>query len=233
MGYYSDGVRVGLYGGVYLIVALILTLGRRVFPFFILKALGVDVAAGKSKILDYLSLAVFLTFAIADIFAPDSIVVPATAIVLVAVHVIRLSGWYVHGVWRMPMVWVLLCGYAWLIIGFGLKAAASVTEGLVSPYAALHAFTYGGIGVTTIGMMVRVTLGHTGRRASKPPTIAVWIFLLINLGAVIRVLGPLGWASATASMVSLSLIPWLLAFGAFAVIFVPQLVAPRVDGQPG
>jgi uncharacterized protein involved in response to NO len=31
------------------------------------------------------------------------------------------------------------------------------------PTLALHAFTMGGIGVITLGMMARVSLGHTGR----------------------------------------------------------------------
>ena len=33
MGWFADGIRWGLYGGLYLIIGLVLTMGRRVIPF--------------------------------------------------------------------------------------------------------------------------------------------------------------------------------------------------------
>ncbi len=43
----------------------------------------------------------------------------------------------------------------------------------------IHAFAYGGIALMTVGMMTRVSLGHTGRDVSEPPAILPVIFLLL------------------------------------------------------
>ena len=40
MGWFADGIRWGLYGGLYLIIGLVLTMGRRVIPFFTERGVG-------------------------------------------------------------------------------------------------------------------------------------------------------------------------------------------------
>ena len=91
---------------------------------------------------------------------PAAIAVPVCAVGAVA-HALRLAGWYDRRIWSVPLLWVLHLGYAWVAIGFALKAA--VAAALVIPMVGLHALTVGAIGVLTLGMMARVALGHTGR----------------------------------------------------------------------
>ena len=43
MGWFADGIRWGLYGGLYLIIGLVLTMGRRVIPFFTEREVGYSV----------------------------------------------------------------------------------------------------------------------------------------------------------------------------------------------
>jgi uncharacterized protein involved in response to NO len=125
---------------------------------------------------------------------------------------------------------VLYVGYAWIIIGFLLTALSAYQ--IVPATLALHAFTMGGIGVITLGMMARVSLGHTGRilRASQAMAIA---FSLINLGALVRVFVPMLLPNWYADVIYTSTILWLAAFSLFAFIYAPILTTARADGKEG
>jgi uncharacterized protein involved in response to NO len=96
----------------------------------------------------------------------------------------------------------------------------------------LHAFTAGGIGALTLGMMARVSLGHTGR-ALEPVPLMTLAFIAVNLAALIRVALPLFFPAAYAPGMAVSGLLWMAAFGLFAAIYAPILLRPRVDGKAG
>ena len=68
MGILSEGIYWGIYGGIYLVVGLILMMGRRVVPFFIERGVGYPVTLYNSRFIDISSLVLFILFFIADIF---------------------------------------------------------------------------------------------------------------------------------------------------------------------
>jgi uncharacterized protein involved in response to NO len=113
----------------------------------------------------------------------------------------------------------------------GLILDAGAELGLMAPNVALHALTAGAIGVFTLGMMVRVTLGHTGRAMVSPPSMTA-AFVAINLAALVRVAFPLLWPAQYNSWMLLSGLLWSSAFAAFLVVIGPMLLAARVDGRP-
>ena len=228
---FSPGIRAGLYSGVYLIMALIFVMARRVLPFFIEKAAEHPVRLTNRKWLDVTSLVMFLAFWIADIAQPDSSLVALLAAILCLMHLLRMAGWYTRELWNKPLLWVLYLGYGALVAGFALKAAVPVAG--VQPPLALHAFTYGGIGLFTLGMMARVTLGHTGRNISTPPAAVSWIFACMVAGAVLRVVFPLADPLHYTLWSGLSQGLWITAFSLFLLYFLPMLVQPRADGQAG
>jgi uncharacterized protein involved in response to NO len=117
-----------------------------------------------------------------------------------------------------------------MVIGFGLTALAALDR--APPFLALHALTSGAIGVLTLGMMARVSLGHTGR-ALEPAAISVVAFALVNLSAALRVLAPLAFPVRTAGLVALSALLWVVAFALALAAYAGILVRPRADGQPG
>lgn len=127
------------------------------------------------------------------------------------------------------MLWVLHAGHAFIALGFMLRGLAIFFPMVGS--AATHAFTAGGIGCLTLGMMSRVTLGHTGRVivASARTKLA---FAFILAAAAVRVVGPLlsSWYP-TALVIAGSL--WALAFAMYLAEYAPLLVRRRVDGAPG
>lgn len=231
LGIFPDGTRAGLYSGLYMIMALIFAMARRVLPFFIEKGVDRPVTLKNRMWLDMASLVLLIVFWIADVLEPDSLPVALLAAALCLLHATRLAGWYTVALWRKPLLWVLYLGYGALVIGFALKAAVPVLG--VSPLLPLHAFSYGGIGLFTIGMMARVTLGHTGRNVFEPPAVLFWIFAILGAGAVIRVLFPLLGPQYYTFWIGLSLVFWIIPFSMMLILLLPMLVKPRSDGQFG
>ena len=228
---YPWGVQAGLYSGVYLIMALIFVMSRRVLPFFIERGVDQPVTLINRAWLDGASLFLFLAFWLADIIEPDSLLVAGLAGALCVLHTTRLAGWYTAGIRGKPLLWVLYLAYVAIAIGFALKVAVYVFG--ISPFLPLHAFTYGGIGLFTIGMMARVTLGHTGRNILEPPAAVTWMFGLVAIGSVIRVVLPMFDAGHYMLWMGVSQVLWMLTFSLFLLAFLLMLFQPRTDGQFG
>ena len=237
LGYWPLGSVVGLYLGFYLVIALILTMGRRVIPFFIEKGVGVPFVARNYLWLDRASLVLFLAFAVLDLVAMSTAnptlryLVAFLALLQVALHSLRLKGWYHPLLWQKPLLWVLYLAYVWLTIGFALKFISLV--GGISPWLSVHAFAYGGIGMMTLGMMARVSLGHTGRDVTKPPAVVAVLFTILGLGAVIRVVLVGLLPSAQAVWILAAQFLWIAAFAGFVWIYAPLWLRPRIDGLAG
>mgnify|MGYP000400763855 CR=1 FL=1 len=128
-------------------------------------------------------------------------------------------------------MWILLASYASFILGFALKAL-SITSGF-SPFLSIHAFTAGGIGLLTIGMMARVSLGHTGRNIFEPPAIIFWSFAVLLLGVIVRVIFPLFNMELYVYWIGISQLLWMIAFAIFVVVYAPMLLSARTDGRDG
>ncbi len=104
------------------------------------------------------------------------------------VHIIRLSRWYGWQTWHEPLVLILHVGYGWLAISFLIIGGAMLGIG-VHLEDAIHALTTGAVGVMTLAVMTRASLGHTGR-IKHAGALTVVIFLLVNIGATLRVFAP-------------------------------------------
>jgi len=227
----DNGVQWGIYTGLYIIISLIMLMGRRVIPFFIEKGVGHDVVIKNYRWLDLSSLVLMLIFIIVEVFVVMPEWATIVAAILAALHAIRLWGWYAQGIWKKPLIWILYLGYVWIVVGFILRAASGWFE--VNPMLSVHAFAYGAIGMVTIGMMARVALGHTGRDVFNPPKSLMTIFLLLLSGSVVRVLLPLFMPDNISTWVFIAQILWILAFAEFVFVYASMLVKPRVDGKYG
>ena len=230
-GIVEKGVNWGLYSGLYLILALIFTMGRRVIPFFIERGVDEPVQLTNRKWLDVSSLVLFIAFWITDVFLLEPNLVATLAGILFVLHATRLAGWYTSAMWRKPLLWVLYIAYGFLVIGFLLKAAVPVFS--LSATLATHAFTVGGIGVMTLGMMSRVALGHTGRNILEPPSVLKWVFIILIVGAIVRVIVPLINPGHHLVWIGLSQALWVASFILFLATYLPILARPRIDGRYG
>lgn len=231
LGVVEQGVQWGLYSALYMIIALILVMMRRVMPMFIKNGIDGEVELKNREWLDYSSLVLLVVLWISDVFTDYQQVVAIAAILLAVLHSIRLLGWYSNKIWQKPLVWVLVVAYAFLIIGFALIAASVYLN--VSPFLSVHAFTIGGIGLITIGMMSRVSLGHTGRSVFEPPRQIFWGLLAVFLAAVVRVVFPLLNMDLYHHWILISQLLWIIGFTIFVYVYAPMLLKARVDGKNG
>jgi len=219
----------GIYFAVYLIVLLIAILGGRVIPFFTEKGIA-GARTRRWTTVEYVSLGSLVVLMVLYLVDAAPLAVIVFAIVTALGHGLRLSGWYQRTVWSVPLLWVLHLGYAWLVAGFILTALSAA--GLVNPMLAIHAFTTGGIGTITLGMMARVALGHTGRILRIGPAMT-WSFVLANLAAVSRVFLPMIFPGRYSEWIVMAGVLWSVAFAIFVISYAGVLIQPRVDGRPG
>lgn len=227
LGWLDNGIFLGIYGGLYLVLGLILTMGRRVIPFFIEKGVATPVTVFNSKLLDISSLILFVVFFISELFLNQQALSAYLALGLFVVNSVRLIGWHTSGIWNKSLLWSLYLSFWFITFGFLLFAAGHWFA--LSPYLAIHAFAYGGVGLITISMMSRVSLGHSGRSVAEPPKTIAYAFVLLLLGAVSRVFLPLLDMSFYSVWIGISQALWLAAFLMFVVIYTPMLIKPRID----
>jgi uncharacterized protein involved in response to NO len=230
-GAVEQGIAWGMYSGLYVMLALVFTLIRRVLPFFIERGVGYPVTLGNSKWLDRASLVLLVLFMVADVFWRQATVTAVFAGLLFAVHGKRLIAWHTPGIWRKPLLWVLYAGYAGATLGFLLKAFVPLLP--ISPALPLHAFALGGIGMITIGMMARIALGHTGRNIQQHSALLAPAFLLLLAAYVSRVIVPMFAAAYDSAWIAAAQATWVTAFFLFAWVYTPMLIKSRADGMPG
>ncbi len=229
LGLQANTAAAGVQLVVATIIILILIIAGRVFPFFTERGIPGTLII-KNPLLDNVSVASAVIVFALQLFGISGTLLALAALIAAVVNIARLFGWYVNRVIYVPLLWVLYTGYSWIILGFMLSALSAYS--VVAPSLALHAFTLGGIGVLTLGMMARVSLGHTGRAMKASNAIAI-AFALINIAALFRVLLPIAVPVWYENLIYVSTLFWLAAFSLFVFVYAPILASARIDGQEG
>ena len=230
-GVLEQGILWGLYSGLYVLLALVLSMARRVLPMFIERGVGYPVKLRNRVWVDRSAIYVFVLFLVADVFWRNVPVTAALAGLLFVTHSVRLAGWYTVGIWNKPLLWVVYAGYGGATFGFLLKALAPFTS--LPPSLALHAFALGGIGMITVGMMARISLGHTGHNIQQHSRLLAPIFVSLCAAYVARVLLPIIVPGYILMWLGIAQAAWLIAFALFLWVYTPILIKPRADGMPG
>lgn len=214
------------------VIAILLALiGGRVIPAFTRNA----VPGSDPRHRPWLEFAAFASLGLVAVAGvvqglvpfPDS-VTASLLVVAAASHGYRLALWQPQRTIANPLLWMLPTAYAWLPLALCLRALGSF--GIIAPGVWVHALSAGAISALMVAMMMRSTLGHTGR-----PLVAtrvdMTVFVLVQLAATLRVTAP--WLGSYRTMILVSGGAWLLAFTVFLLRYVPMLARPRVDGKPG
>ncbi|BAM87354.1 putative membrane protein, NnrS-like [Bradyrhizobium oligotrophicum S58] len=158
------------------------------------------------------------------IVAPDSAPIGLALAAAGGLHVVRLARWAGDRTLRERLLAILHIGYAFVPLGFLLNAAASF--GWVLPSAGLHAWMTGAAGVTTLAVMTRATLGHTGQ-ALTASIATQTIYLAIVVAALTRICAVLAPAYAEA-LLHVAAFAWIIAFAGFALAFGPLLLGLKL-----
>lgn len=212
------------------VVALVMLLiAGRVFPMFTRNATGVA-AIRSIPVLDAMTVIGMAAVVFVDALTADAAVGNTLAGLVGVLAAARAIHWGAQHSLEEPLLWILHAGYAWLVLGLVMRAAAPQLG--ISSSLATHAITVGAIGSLTLGMMARVSLGHTGRALVTAPAMR-WAFLAMLGAAFSRVAIPViapSWYLA--SLVAAGVL-WSAAFVTFLVVYLPVLSSPRRDGKPG
>jgi uncharacterized protein involved in response to NO len=141
-------------------------------------------------------------------------------------HAMRLSRWAGYRTAGEPLVLVLHVAYAFVPIGFLLLALAIATPKLVVATGALHGWTVGAIGMMTLAVMTRASLGHTGQALVASPSTRL-IYAAVLIAAIARVLT--AFDMGRQALLTVSAAAWVIAFAGFAVSYGPILLKSRAD----
>ncbi len=222
--------RRGSLLGVDIVVFIILVMAGRIFPMFTRNATRVETIRTVPA-LEVASIASTAVLCALDLALPESRITAVVAGVTGLVVAARAVTWGGRHSLKIPLLWILHVGYLWIPVGLILRAVSAFTTAIPAPVAT-HALTVGAIGGLTLGMMSRVSLGHTGRPLVASPMVTA-SFVLVTLSALVRVATPLFHMAWYRSAVMVAGVAWTVAFAIFVVVHTPMYFAPRIDGKAG
>jgi uncharacterized protein involved in response to NO len=232
LGYYAQGAFIGNTLALFMMISLILVIGRRVVPMFIQNGLKLTAPLAQSKPIDIGIMLGLVALLLNELFFQYSSLAIALGFLLFGLNAFRLIRWHHSGIWTKPLLWGLYLGL-WLIsLGFLLLALSNITS-KVLPIFAIHLWAIGGIALMTLSMMSRVSLGHTGRDINQPPATVAYIFGLITLGALLRAVAPIFLPQYYLACVLAAYSAVVLAFVIFTISYCQILIKPRIDGKFG
>jgi uncharacterized protein involved in response to NO len=185
-------LRAGLHASLYLVCVLLAIIAGRIVPLFTrntLRASGSAVEVESNARVERVLVPVMGTAVIAVLLRPASPAAGLACLACGALLVLRQARWQPHRTLGVPILWVLHAGHAWLAFGF-LCLGANALAPFLPASTALHALSAGAVGTMIVGVMTRVSLGHSGREIRATPLIVV-AYTLVIAGGAIRVLGPL------------------------------------------
>ncbi|MES2334332.1 MAG: NnrS family protein [Pseudomonadota bacterium] len=222
----SYGRRLGFA----MVVFLIGLIGGRIIPSFTRNWLAkqgpgpMPVPFGR---FDAASLLLMLGALMAWVAVPEARLAGVALLLAGAVQGLRLARWRGWRVWRSALLGMLHLAFAF--VPAGLVALGLTVWGLLPAAVGLHLLGIGAIGGMTLAVMMRASLGHTGRELQAGPALTL-AFVSVALASLVRVAVPseLGlWLAATLCTAG---------FATFVARLAPVLTLPnparRTPNQP-
>ena len=221
LGLIPNGAYYGIYLALITEIALILTIARRVFPFFAQAGLGLINPPHSPLWIDRSSLVLLLLWLVMFIFFKDSSLTAVLSCTISVILIIRLCYWYTPTLWSASLLWSLYISLGFIALGFAMLSSAYFIDRL--HYLGIHAMAYGGIGLITFSMMCRVGLGHTGRNVrAKYPLLDLALISFV-LGAVFRVLFPFIFPEFARIGMMTSQLFWTISYFIYIWFYLPIL----------
>lgn len=220
------GLRLGL-GAAIMMVSLI---GGRIVPSFTRNWLAKRQAAvlptPPMQTYDKICLLVLLAAIIAWFVWPLAVVSGALLLFAGALHLVRLARWAGYQTLAEPLVWVLHFGYVFVPLGAIALGAAVLVPNLGGTAAAQHLWMAGAIGLMTLAVMTRATLGHSGQTLTAGLGTTA-LYGLVIIAVLSRVLAGI-WPQEAGALQMLSGACWIAAFCGFALLYGRLLLRTRL-----
>ncbi len=220
------GLRLGLAA----VIMLIALIGGRIVPSFTrnwlakrqVSRLPVAFNRADGVVLGLTGLAL-----LAFVFAPYGSITASLCLAAGLANLWRVARWQGWQTRPEPLVWVLHAAYVLLALGFLCVGATALD--LMPQSGARHVWLAGAIGLMTLAVMTRASLGHAGLPLTANRPVAALYLALIG-AAFVRLLAGL-WPGEIWLM-HLSAALWIAAFGGFSLIYWPILTRPKRAPKP-
>jgi uncharacterized protein involved in response to NO len=223
----AGGTGYGLRIGIASAVLLISVIGGRIVPSFTRNWLARERPGSLPQPFNRFDGAALVAGAMALAFwvaAPEHGATAAAASAAGLVHALRLARWRGYRTAAEPLVLVLHVAYLFVPLGFLLVAAGVAFPAYLTTPGALHGWTAGAVGLMTLAVMTRASLGHTGQPlTATAPTQGIYAATLI--AALARIVSAFGWERDI--LLHISATAWVIAFAGFAIVYWPLLTRPR------
>lgn len=222
--YVSGGANYSIRLALAAVIVLIALVGGRIVPSFTNNWLSRN-NPGRMPVpfsrYDAVTLALSVASLAAWVIAPSAAGTGAAMLLAGAMQAVRLARWAGYRASADRLVLILHVAYAFVPLGFLLNGLAAVS--ILPPSAGIHAWSAGAIGLMTLAVMTRASLGHTGHALRAGPATQA-IYGLVFAGAVLRI--------AAASFGNVVLLEaagalWLGGFLLFAAAYGPMLARQR------
>jgi uncharacterized protein involved in response to NO len=236
-GFHAEAMKTGLAdisvrAALSAVLMLILLMGGRITPAFTrnwLKMRGESRLPAPFDRLDAVAMVVcglaFVLWTAAPVWFGTAVALGLAGLLTAA----RLARWRGLATRSEPLLLVLHVAIATIACGFIVEALAIFKPEIIDPMAALHLWTAGSVGLTVLGVMTRVSRGHTGR-----PLVAgrleLAIYALVSAGALLRMAAPYA-GNAYQHVLACAGLFWAVAFLTFVVGYAGILAGPRADRQ--
>ncbi|WP_037311380.1 NnrS family protein [Ruegeria halocynthiae] len=228
MGITSDTLQAGLRAGLLTLCAMIGILGGRITPAFTrnaMKRAGVPEAGWPVSVarLDKVGMVLALILPLSVLTLGTGPLAGVVALTLGIVQILRMTRWRTVWAARQPILLALHMGLGMLALGLILWGLAVL--GFGNEVAAVHVLGIGCVGGTTLAVMSRAALGHSGRALIAPGPVVV-AYGLMAVAALSRWVGAsLDAGYPVAMLLSDGL--WVSAFALYLIAMWPALTGPR------
>lgn len=208
--------------GLMAMALIALLIGRRVIPFFAMRAVP-ELSLPKQTETGWVQLGACAVGVLGLLFGQA--IPTALGLGLAGVlALVQITSWKPLAVRSNALLWILYVGYT--SIGIGLIMAAMAQAGIaMSPVLPVHTIAMAGFSVLIIGMITRTALGHTGRPLATDRTMrtSYWLMLI----AVVLRLAAIAHTPASAGLLHLAGVAWVASLGLYLWQFTPILIRPR------
>lgn len=222
----------GIRAGVALIVMLIMVVGGRIIPSFSRNWLVRQPAGQLSQPFDNIDKYIVVISGVALLlwaFTPEFVATRPMAALAGVLNLARLYRWAGWRTLKEPLLAILHIGFFFIPYGFLTIAAADLLPGWSRAAAIPHAWTTGAIGLVTLAMLTRTSLGHSGRPLRATPAIS-GIYAMVLLSVLTRIAAE--YFPGASALLHIAASFWILGFAGFALYYLPMFFKPRAQKAP-
>jgi uncharacterized protein involved in response to NO len=223
----TGAVDYGIRLAIAAVILLISLIGGRIVPSFTGNWIARENPGRRPAPFSRYDMATMLASAIALvawIVAPAHAVTGGLLLLAGILQSARLARWAGDRTTGERLVLILHVAYVFVPLGF-LLIGASVFVAALPASAGIHAWTAGAMGLMTLAVMTRASLGHTGH-ALHAGTATEAVYAIVFVSAVLRIVAAL---IGSQPLLDVSGLLWIGGFGLFALSYGPILLKRKPE----